>query len=113
MLVTLKSLSSCPSTCLLIYRYTQFESTNARNAFPCLDEPNLKVSRDYQSFVKRRLGTPMQAEFTMYIGRIQDYKTLSNMPLKTVSCLHSEPKIIPTKDGSTSLKRALRGWLVA
>ena len=55
----------------------------------------------------------MQAEFTMYIGRSQDYKTLSNMPLKTVSCLHSEPKIIPTKDGSTSLKRALRGWLVA
>jgi len=43
--------------------YTQFESTNARNAFPCLDEPGLK------------------AKFSMQVARNEEYHSLSNMPL--------------------------------
>ena len=48
-------------------RYTQFESTTTRNAFPCLDEPGLK------------------ANFTMSIGRSKEYTSLSNNALERVS----------------------------
>jgi len=43
--------------------YTQFESTNARNAFPCLDEPHLK------------------ANVTMMVERSHEFISHSNMPL--------------------------------
>lgn len=41
---------------------TQFQISDARRAFPCLDEPELK------------------AKFTVSLGRTKDMTSLSNMP---------------------------------
>ena len=43
---------------------TQFQITDARRAFPCLDEPELK------------------AKFSLSLGRTKDMKSVSNMPIK-------------------------------
>ncbi|XP_061502292.1 aminopeptidase N-like [Anopheles gambiae] len=62
---------------------TQFESTNARMAFPCYDEPLLK------------------AGFTLWITHIAEYNAVSNMPVEEVVPSEEHEGYVTTKFGPT------------
>ena len=53
--------------------FTQFQSTFARTAFPCLDEPGLK------------------ATFSVQVGRREEFQARSNMPLLTTVAIPERP----------------------
>uniref|UniRef100_A0A182N5W6 Aminopeptidase N n=1 Tax=Anopheles dirus TaxID=7168 RepID=A0A182N5W6_9DIPT len=62
---------------------TQFESTNARMAFPCYDEPLLKAS------------------YTLWIMHSADYNAVSNMPVEEVVPSAEREGFVTTKFGPT------------
>ncbi|XP_058117335.1 aminopeptidase N-like [Anopheles ziemanni] len=62
---------------------TQFESTNARMAFPCYDEPLLK------------------ATYTLWITHVAEYNTVSNMPVEAVEPSEEHEGYVTTKFGPT------------
>lgn len=72
---------------------TQFESSDARRAFPCFDEPNLKATFD----VKMELP--------------DDLVALSNMPEKSMSKVSSGKKVV-TFERTPRMSTYLLAWAV-
>uniref|UniRef100_A0A182QV74 Aminopeptidase n=1 Tax=Anopheles farauti TaxID=69004 RepID=A0A182QV74_9DIPT len=62
---------------------TQFESTNARMAFPCYDEPLLK------------------ATYTLWITHSGEYNAVSNMPVEDIVPAADHDGYVTTKFGTT------------
>lgn len=72
---------------------TQFESCDARRAFPCFDEPNLKATYD------------------LSIEIPEDLTALSNMPEKTVESSQNGFKIV-TFEKTPMMSTYLLAWAV-
>ncbi|KAL0111090.1 hypothetical protein PUN28_012804 [Cardiocondyla obscurior] len=74
---------------------TQFQTTHARHAFPCFDEPRFK------------------ANYTISIARNKKYKVLSNMPLINSKTLDPENKIWDTFGESISMPTYLVAFVIS
>ena len=73
---------------------TQFESTHARRAFPCLDEPSLK------------------AKFIVSLGRLKSMLTLSNTVVKNTTAL-ADGNVLDTYEPTVTMSPYLLAFIVS